>query len=50
MKAALRSLWLGIVALFARRRLEAEMAEEMRAHLDALTEEYLVAGMSESEA
>lgn len=42
--------WTKIRTLFFRRRLEREMAEEMQAHLDELTERNLAAGMSATEA
>lgn len=43
-------LWTKLKALFARKRLEREMAEEMQAHLDGLTERNIAAGMSPEEA
>lgn len=43
-------LWHKLCALFSRRRLEREMAEEMQAHLDELTERNIAAGLSPEEA
>ena len=43
-------LWRKLRALFTRRRLEREMADEMQAHLDELTERNIAAGMSPKEA
>ncbi|MCW5548715.1 MAG: ABC transporter permease [Opitutaceae bacterium] len=43
-------LWSKLRALFSRSRLEREMAEEMQAHLDGLTERNIAAGMSPEEA
>jgi hypothetical protein len=39
-----------IAALFSKRRLEREMAEEMREHLELRTERYIQSGMSPEEA
>lgn len=50
MKKALRRAWSRTVGLFARRRREREMAEEMAFHLQMETESNLHAGMSEEEA
>lgn len=46
----LRALFTRLFGLFRRQQLEAEMNEELRAHLDALTERNLAAGMSPDEA
>lgn len=43
-------LWTKFKALFARRRLEREMSEELQAHLDGLTERNVAKGMSPDEA
>lgn len=43
-------LWFKLRHLFARRRLEREMAEEMQAHLDGLTARHVARGMSAAEA
>ena len=50
MKAFLRTLAARCLSCFQRRRLEAEMAEEMRAHLDVLTEENIASGMTSADA
>lgn len=42
--------WNKLRALFARRRLEREMTEEMEAHIDGLTERNMAKGMSTEEA
>ncbi|MBE7539784.1 MAG: ABC transporter permease [Opitutaceae bacterium] len=43
-------LWRKFIGLFSRNRLEREMADEMQAHLDGLTERNRAAGMSPEEA
>ncbi|QYM80323.1 ABC transporter permease [Horticoccus luteus] len=43
-------LWNRFSTLFARRRLEREMSEEIRAHIDGLTERNIAAGLSPEEA
>ena len=47
---ALRSLWFRVTALFRRRSLEGEMAEEMRQHLERRTAEKIADGLSPDEA
>ena len=47
--------WLRIVAsrltgMFRKRNLDGELDTELRAHIDALTEEYIRRGMNEQEA
>ncbi|MES2695504.1 MAG: ABC transporter permease, partial [Verrucomicrobiota bacterium] len=44
------SLYSRFTAFFRRRKLDADMAEEMRAHLELLTEEYVRRGLSPTEA
>ena len=44
------NLWSKLRSLFSRSRLEREMAAEMQAHLDGLTERNIAAGMSPEEA
>src|SRR4051812_38118821 len=46
----LRAMLVRFVGLFRRKQHEAEMHEELRAHLDALVERNLAAGMSPEEA
>ena len=50
MKTHLRFLAGKLAAPFRRRRMEEEMAEEMRNHLRALTEANIAAGMAQEEA
>ncbi|HET7537395.1 MAG TPA: ABC transporter permease [Candidatus Didemnitutus sp.] len=47
---ALRQFWFRLVALFRRRNWEAEMAEEMRQHLDQRADELVAEGMAPEEA
>jgi len=47
---SLRQFWLRLTGLFRRRRLEAEMAEEMRHHLERRTQEKLDEGLTPEEA
>src|SRR5688572_24859210 len=46
----LRATLVRFVGLFRRKRSELEMNEELRAHLDALTERNVAAGMSRDDA
>src|SRR5687768_226151 len=46
----LRTMLARFVGLFRRKQREAEMNEELRAHLDALTERNVAAGMAPDEA
>jgi len=46
----LRAWFSRLLGLFSKNRRDAEMAEEMQAHLDLLTERNIAAGMSPSEA
>src|SRR5439155_20773422 len=46
----LRAWFSRLLGLFSKDRRDAEMAEEMQAHLDLLTERKIAAGMSPSEA
>ena len=46
----LRAFGSRFLTLFRRRRLEASMAEEMRAHLEVLIQSNLAAGMAPDEA
>ena len=46
----LRAMFVRFAGLFRRRQHEAETNEELRAHLDALTERNIAAGMSPDEA
>src|SRR5690242_15432919 len=43
-------LWSKLRSLFGKGKLDAEMAEEMRLHLELQTEKYLAAGMNAEEA
>src|SRR3954469_16609686 len=43
-------LWTKFMVLFRRRQLDAEMAEEMRLHLERRTEENVASGLSPREA
>lgn len=45
-----RDLWWRLSALFGRRRMDAEMDEEIREHLERETEKYVRAGMPRDEA
>jgi putative ABC transport system permease protein len=47
---SLRQLWSRLAGLFRRRRLEAEMAEEMRQHLERRTQEKIADGFTPDEA
>lgn len=47
---ALRAMLVRFTGLFRRKQREAEMNEELRAHLDALTERNSAAGMPAEEA
>lgn len=44
------SLWSKLAALFRKEKIDADMAEEMRAHLDLQIEENIACGMSSEEA
>jgi hypothetical protein len=46
----LRAVLVRLAGLFRRKRQEAEMSEELRAHLDALNERNLATGMAPDEA
>src|SRR6266513_5097509 len=46
----LRAWFSRLVGLFRKNRRDAEMAEEMQAHIDLLTERNIAAGMSETDA
>src|SRR5689334_5670359 len=48
--APFRAWWSRAFGLFRRRKREADMAEEIRHHLDGLTERNVAAGMSVQEA
>ena len=46
----LRAWFSRLLGLFSKNRRDAEMAEEIQAHLDLLTERNIAAGMSPNEA
>src|SRR5687767_12682375 len=50
MMDSLRQLCSRLAGLFRRRRLEAEMADEMRQHLDRRTQEKIIDGFTPDEA
>src|SRR5665213_1271592 len=50
MKAFWHTIWARIRSMFRRKRLEAEMADEMRQHLEELTRSYAESGMELGEA
>jgi putative ABC transport system permease protein len=50
MSASLRRAWQRLLSLFRRRRLEAELDEELRAHLEMAIDDNLARGMTPAEA